>query len=299
MANPWFRLYSEFADDPKVQMMPEVMQRRLIMLMCDRCKGVTVSERHMAFHWRISDAALAETKALFVESGFIDDDWNLLNWDKRQFQSDSSTVRTRQYRERHRTSRKRHSDIDATKSDVLDTDTEPDAEKEKPLVHGASADGPVEKDPDALIYEQYPRKEGHRAAIKQIQLAVVRLQRGEGRLEPMQPMDARRLLFRKTREYARSPAGQNPDKSKIPMPKTWYSQARYLDDSTQWNVAVVANGNSGNRGQARTDANRAAAEAAMAEFAAEFACGTGGGAPGFGEQGDTSHLRGGIVETPC
>lgn len=99
MANPWFRLYSEFADDPKVQMMSEAMQRRLTMLMCSRCKGETLRETELAFHWRISAAELEGTKAVFLENGFIDEKWNLLNWNRRQFISDSSTERVRRFRE--------------------------------------------------------------------------------------------------------------------------------------------------------------------------------------------------------
>jgi hypothetical protein len=99
MPNPWFRLYHEFADDPKVQMMPENMQRRLIMLFCSRCKGETLHETERAFHWRVTETELAETKALFMEKGFIDDKWRLLNWDRRQFLSDSSTDRVRRHRQ--------------------------------------------------------------------------------------------------------------------------------------------------------------------------------------------------------
>ena len=96
MSNPWFRMYSEFASDPKVQMMSEEMQRRLIMLFCSRCSDVLVTLRddELAFHWRISDDELAKTKTLFMTKGFIDKQWNVLNWDKRQFVSDSSTQRT-------------------------------------------------------------------------------------------------------------------------------------------------------------------------------------------------------------
>jgi hypothetical protein len=103
MPNAWFRMYAEFADDPKVQMMSEAMQRRLAMLFCLRCLGKpieTFRETEIAFKWRITMQDLAETKALFIENGFIDDNWNVLNWNKRQYVSDSSTERVRQYRER-------------------------------------------------------------------------------------------------------------------------------------------------------------------------------------------------------
>jgi len=123
-------MYSEYATDAKVQSMPEHMQRRLVMLFCLRCCDVTVtlSDEDLAFQLRISDEDLAETKQLFLRKGFINEDWDLVNWDKRQFVSDSSTERTRAYRQRKKereellkkqaeTSRERH-------SDALDTDTD-------------------------------------------------------------------------------------------------------------------------------------------------------------------------------
>src|SRR6202012_2920775 len=98
MPNPWFRFYSEFAHDPKVQMMPEAMQRRLAMIFCLRCNE-TLLKRSIAFQLRISESEAEETRLLFIENGFIDEDWNVLNWDKRQFISDSSTDRVRRYRQ--------------------------------------------------------------------------------------------------------------------------------------------------------------------------------------------------------
>src|ERR1700751_1900439 len=96
---PWFRMYSEFASDPKVQLMSEAMQRRFAMLFCARCAGVPMKDDELAFFLRISDAELAETKALFIKKEFIDVTWRLGNWNKRQFISDSSNARTRRYRE--------------------------------------------------------------------------------------------------------------------------------------------------------------------------------------------------------
>ena len=89
MANMWFRFYHEWDSDPKVQSMSEPMQRRLAMLFCSRCKEETLQEQDRAFHWRISLEELAETKQVFMDKGFIDADWNLINWNSRQFISDS------------------------------------------------------------------------------------------------------------------------------------------------------------------------------------------------------------------
>ncbi len=102
MANQWFRMYAEFAADPKVQMMSEAMQRRLVMLFCMRCSDVTgtLGDEEIAFQLRITAEELAETKALFIAKGFIDKHWNIVHWDKRQKASDSSAARTREYRKR-------------------------------------------------------------------------------------------------------------------------------------------------------------------------------------------------------
>ena len=103
MANQWFRLYSEFATDPKVQMLSEFDQRRFIMLLCVRCNGfVTLHDAEVAFHLRISNDDWAETKARLVERKLITKDNNPAAWDKRQAASDSSTERVRRYRERAR-----------------------------------------------------------------------------------------------------------------------------------------------------------------------------------------------------
>lgn len=156
MSNPWFRLYHEFADDPKVQMMPEHMQRRLIMLFCEQCSDVlaTFSEREIAFHWRVSDAEVAETKALFIAKGFIDDHWKIVNWDHRQFISDSSTERTRRYRERRRTSPNSHGDANVTKCDAIEqnrTDSEQNRTEQNRRAHVERSEEPDSEDRKDLV----------------------------------------------------------------------------------------------------------------------------------------------------
>jgi len=133
MANPWFRLYSEFAHDPKVQMLSEAMQRRYVMLLCLRCSEVleTLHETEIAFQLRLSTEELEQTKQLFISKNFIDKHWNLLNWDKRQFISDSSTMRVA----RHREKKKQPSNADETlqkrPSNAIDTDTDTEQKQKR------------------------------------------------------------------------------------------------------------------------------------------------------------------------
>jgi len=129
MANPWFRLYSEFAHDPKVQMLSEAMQRRYVMLMCLRCSETleTLHETEIAFQLRLSAEELDETKKLFISKNFIDKHWNLLNWDKRQFVSDSSTMRVA----KHRSKKKQVSNADETLQKRLSNATDTDTDKKQ------------------------------------------------------------------------------------------------------------------------------------------------------------------------
>lgn len=143
--NPWFRLYAEFSHDPKVQMMSEAMQRRYVMVMCLRCSNslVTLHEAEIAFHLRITDAELAETKQLFIDKGFIDGEWNVLNWEKRQFKSDSSAERVARHRRNKKQDRNNDVTLQKQPSNAIDTDTDTDTE----LHLGANAPlaCPVEK----------------------------------------------------------------------------------------------------------------------------------------------------------
>ena len=139
MANPWFRLYSEFAHDPKIQMLSEAMQRRYVMLMCLRCSEVleTLHETEIAFQLRLSTDELDETKQLFISKNFIDKHWNLLNWDKRQFVSDSSTMRVA----KHRSKKKQVSNADETlqkrPSNAIDTEADTDTDKKQNSKRGS------------------------------------------------------------------------------------------------------------------------------------------------------------------
>jgi hypothetical protein len=101
MSLPWFRFYTEWADDPKVQMLSEAYQRRLAMLFCYEGQGWlrNASDEELSFKLRISMDELEKTRKAFQEKGFINcDSWGLLNWEKRQKQSDISTSRVRKHR---------------------------------------------------------------------------------------------------------------------------------------------------------------------------------------------------------
>jgi hypothetical protein len=214
MANPWFRMYSEFSHDPKVQMLSEVMQRRYIMLMCLRCSNtlVTLHETEVAFHLRISDEEIAETKALFIAKGFIDDSFNLLNWEKRQFASDTSATRVAKHRALQKEKQTVDGNADVTllkrKSNVPDTDT--DTDKNNPPMP------PKGGDRFDAFWLAYPKKVGKDAARKAFDKRKVDV-------ELLATMLAAISAQTKSSMWAKD-AGQY-----IPNPATWLNEGRWMD----------------------------------------------------------------------
>ena len=122
-------MYSEFATDQKVQMMSEVYQRRLVMLFCLRCNdNVTLQDEEVTFLLRLSNDEWQQTKEVFIAKGFINSDNEILNWDKRQFKSDTSKNRVNAYRERKKQTSNNDVTLQQRKCNALDTDTDTDTD---------------------------------------------------------------------------------------------------------------------------------------------------------------------------
>lgn len=147
MANQWFRLYGEFAHDPKVQMLNEVDQRRLVMLFCIRCNGtVSLQDEEIMFQLRISESEWQKSKKTFIEKGFINKHNEVLNWDKRQYISDSSAERVAKFRAK----KKQECSVTVTPPEQNRTDTEQNITEQ-------IIEEDWEKDFE-LFYKEYPKK---------------------------------------------------------------------------------------------------------------------------------------------
>jgi hypothetical protein len=126
----WFRMYGEFATDPKVQSMDETLQRRFTMFLCLHCSGEydRLSDEELACALRITPEELAGTKEVFRSKGFIDPDGKIRNWNKRQYKSDDVYSRVKKHREEKK---KRRGNVSVTPSES-DTDTESERTKRVP-----------------------------------------------------------------------------------------------------------------------------------------------------------------------
>jgi hypothetical protein len=103
-ARAWFRLYSEFAFDPKVQLLDETLQRRFLMLLCLAGAGITPTSNvsEVDFALRVGVSECEKTRSILVSKGLIDEQWFPVKWKKRQFESDTSTPRVKRFRQRHK-----------------------------------------------------------------------------------------------------------------------------------------------------------------------------------------------------
>ena len=182
----WLRLYSEFAFDPKIQVMNETLQRRYIMLLCLKCNGdiPKMSDEEIACALRLTIEQTEETKKTLTLRKLIDENWEPVSWDKRQYTSDDSTSRVQKHRaktSKQVTEKKRYNNGSVTPPDTdTDTDKESDQDKdtEKDLNTDSVTDVPLvdaeiilpEKKPEELAFEQlwniYPKKVAKKDAEK-------------------------------------------------------------------------------------------------------------------------------------
>ena len=152
---PWFRMYTDFLEDPKMLALAFEDQRHFIGVLAlksastlDQDCSPELMDRLVAQRLWIDHSAIREVKRRLIEAGLIDEDWQPIAWEKRQFVSDhdpTAAERARRYREKQKkitpsrvTSRvtSRTSNGSVT---PLDTDTESDTEKEEETTQTADA----------------------------------------------------------------------------------------------------------------------------------------------------------------
>ena len=157
----WFRMYAEFASDPKVQMLSECYQRRYMMLLCLRCGNgdVTLQDTEVAFQLRIDVTEWSKTKEVFIEKNLINKHNQPIAWDKRQFASDSSAERVAAYRARQ----KQQSNVTVTAPEK-EKEKESDTEKEKNTLDGF--------DEFWVIYERKGTKKQAQARWKKLKPSI-------------------------------------------------------------------------------------------------------------------------------
>lgn len=142
-ALPWLRLYTETIDDEKLGLLAFEDRWHFIALLCLKGKGILDSEPDTEMLWRkaalkmgLTVAELEKVVSRLARMKLIDcKTLQPLAWNDRQAQSDSSTERTRKYREKKRAINGKHGGDDAETSqerpsDGLEEDIDTDTEEE-------------------------------------------------------------------------------------------------------------------------------------------------------------------------
>ncbi|MGR9579957.1 hypothetical protein [Pandoraea sputorum] len=152
---PWFRMYTDFLNDPKMIVLAWEDQRHFIGLLALKGDGTIDNQcepelmnRIVAQRLWIDSAVIKEVKKRLVSAGLIDDDWQPLAWEKRQMRSDSSTERVRNYRSKSKQAGNEAGNDDETlqkrSGNGLDTEEETDTEEKKRKIKGTRASRRVE-----------------------------------------------------------------------------------------------------------------------------------------------------------
>lgn len=135
---PWFRLYSESVDNPKLKLLAYEDRWHFIAILCCKCQGVIgrgdgdMTRRMVAVKLGLDLRELDEVARRLSEVGLIDPEtFEPLAWDERQYKSDNSTERVREYRKRQQKQQSNKVKRDCNVSETAqETDTETDTEKD-------------------------------------------------------------------------------------------------------------------------------------------------------------------------
>jgi hypothetical protein len=126
----WWRAYDEALDDPKLQRLDPSLFKTWFNLLClaNRHKGVLPDPETIAFALRTTPEEFGPKLKALAAAGLFDradGKWIPHNWRGRQYRSDVSTDRVKQFRERQV---KRDETVSGN---APDTETDPEAETEQ------------------------------------------------------------------------------------------------------------------------------------------------------------------------
>lgn len=143
----WFRFYNEFIYDEKIEFLDFGDQRHFVFLLCMKSLGLldkdynndaAMLDQVVGRRLGLQGEALDAARIRLMRLGFIDEAWQPTNWERYQYESDSSTERVRKFREKHGNAlRNGTSNGDETlqkrKSNAVDTEADTDTDTEEAI----------------------------------------------------------------------------------------------------------------------------------------------------------------------
>ena len=141
---PWFRMYVDFLNDPKLISLAFEDQRHFIGVLALKSDGALdnacdsdLLDRIVAQRLWIDHAIIRDVKKRLVAAGLIDSSWQPVAWERRQFKSDSSKDRVARFRAKKKDVSNDGNDDETLQqrpSNAVDTDTEADTDTDKEVV---------------------------------------------------------------------------------------------------------------------------------------------------------------------
>lgn len=212
----WFRFYDDAINDAKVLRLSDAMFRAWVTLLCLACKndGILPKTSDIALVLRMRVAKVAEWLTALTAAGLLDNENGTFrphNWNARQYKSDVSTERVKQFRERQR-------NVSETANE-----TPPETEQKQ-----SRAEQTSERDRFDEFWKAYPRRDGANPrgpAEKKFNALV------KSGIDPD-------LMISAVRKLAADEGGKGRVGTQfIPMAQTWLNQQRWSDHAA---VAFLA-----------------------------------------------------------
>lgn len=236
----WLRLYTEITNDRKLRRLSPPHRWLWITMMCMARKSPVPGVLLLSKNIPANVEDLADEAAISVDdvvSGVeifkaqdmlqeIDSVYSLINWDKRQFNSDNSTNRVKSWRAKQsETTMKRFSDVSVTPPD---TDTDTDTEKDSSAFKGKPRSPFKNKNQESLFdmtWEIFPKKKSKGQAEKTWV-----------KLNPDEQLVANMIATIKRAKTSREWLKDNGDF--IPYLSTWLNSKGWLDEYSQGPVEL-------------------------------------------------------------
>jgi hypothetical protein len=129
---PWFRMYHEMIDDPKVGTLDDGQFRLWVEMLCLACECGNSGDTDLTepeLNWKLR-RDVTENILVLIDRGLVEEKkhkdgrvtFKIKNWEKRQFASDCSTARVQKYRQKNK--RNVSETLQKRPCNVIDTDTD-------------------------------------------------------------------------------------------------------------------------------------------------------------------------------
>ena len=142
----WFRMYNEIVDNYKVKLLPPDDRWYFVAILSCKSQGVLdcdpeLLEEVLQVKLGVTKDQLKAIQSSLLRVKLIDEKYQPIGWDERQFVSDNSSVRSRKLREKSKvkqdaTTLQRCKNVSATPPDTeTETETESEQKQNKSIVN--------------------------------------------------------------------------------------------------------------------------------------------------------------------